>query len=287
MSQSKPGIAIALATCLAQILTGNPASAASERHFDPSTCKVEAHDMFYIALGRNVLAVPNSGTIMIDPVPEAERLPPPDPAEPEGCAANPQQLSSYAFLYYLEAQLNAKRGIAQATHPGPDRLALYRTVHGDSVPSPDSVQWGGERLQLEEAWQACQNATLREELTNGLTVCRKKTGEEEVHIEDWRAVYTALPEVYTTPFGKAFIIGCNAMSFSYPIGGDCTVAYTVKLGLGLSYSFRRYHGPRAMPIDQVIEFDRSLRAQIEAALVKDYAWPERSPTDHPGSAAKP
>jgi hypothetical protein len=52
------------------------------------------------------------------------------------------------------------------------------------------------------------------------------------------------------------------------------VAYAVKPGVGVSYRFQPYRGSHPIPIEQVIVFDKSMRLEIERALVKDYRWPD-------------
>jgi hypothetical protein len=83
--------------------------------YDPSTCKTDAHGKLYIALGRNVLAVPYPTVPALvgafDSRSGIERLTPPDPIDHEGCPKNPRQLENYAFNYQYNEALAGKGGV--------------------------------------------------------------------------------------------------------------------------------------------------------------------------------
>lgn len=251
-------------------------------HYDPTACKSDAHDKFYIALGRNVLAVPRTGDAMIGaiyPGMKYDRFAPPDPSDPEGCPGNPLQLQSFAFLYQMDAIKASKSGVPQEKTPRADLLQLIRIRDDQSGVTQNGPLWIGERIQLGDARRACESAALREELPNGMTACRVKLltkyPELNERIENWAASYLAPPEIYTAPLGEQFVANCDSILFSHPMG-HCNVAYVIVPGLGLVYRFQPYLGPHPIHIDQIIDFDRGLRTAIDAALVQNYPWPDES-----------
>jgi hypothetical protein len=126
-------------------------------------------------------------------------------------------------------------------------------------------------------WEtACKSADVREELPSGLTACLIRVRHPETRKENWGGVYRARSDVYTTPLGKPFIVGCGPMLFENAIS-HCDVAYTMMPGLGVGYRFQPYLGPHHISIDGVIEYDRGLRTAIDGMVVKDYAWQEEAP----------
>jgi hypothetical protein len=105
-----------------------------------------------------------------------------------------------------------------------------------------------------------------------MTACRVKP-TPNFRIEDWGASYIAPADIYETPLGGQFVVNCDPGLFTDGIG-YCDVAYLIAPGLGVTYRFQPYLGPSAIPIDRIIEFDKGLRAAIEASLVKEYSWPK-------------
>jgi hypothetical protein len=246
------------------LLLAGPARAADEFKYDPASCKADAHGKLYVGLGDYVLAVPTTGDSMVNLLPPAKRRPAPNPDEPEGCLGNPAQMYGYSFLYQWREARDAKWGIAPEVHPGTDLLQVGAVPRGTR---PSVI---GSRLEFAE--KECKRATLVEELPNGLTACRIKP-TPPAPVEDWGASYIAHPEVYTAPLGERFVVDCGPMLKSWSYGGYCDTTYLLMPGLVIAYRFQPFQGPRAVPIDSIIEFDRGLRAWLLALLVKDYAWP--------------
>jgi hypothetical protein len=254
------------ATAVADDFTG-PTTPRGKPEFDPSVCAQHADGKYYIALGRNVLGLPPTGTVVIgnlNPGTGFDRLVPPDMGAPKGCYDNPEQLANYSFAYGLAPP---------GKPPGPDLLQLFRTLPGDARSSAGGREWPGETLQRDIAEHTCQRATVTEELPSGLTACRIKPSPEAHldRIEDWAASYIANPKIYTAPDGKTFVVPCGPGLFSGP-AGQCEVAYTMAEGLGVYYRFQPYLGPTPIHIDHIIEFDRHLRQEIEAVVVRNYPW---------------
>ncbi|MFZ0692698.1 MAG: hypothetical protein WAN51_00850 [Alphaproteobacteria bacterium] len=210
------------------------------------------------------------GTVVVGEIyPGSDRIQPPDPTEPEGCPGNPQQLSSYSFAYYSDDR--TPDGKSPDAQPRPQLMRLFRTLRGDARPSPDDPQRPGELAQQGAAKKRCEVGTIGEEPSIGMTVCRIKPNSER-HVADWTASYLTFPNVYTPPLGKPFVVNCDGDSFTLAIDG-CDVTYTIAPGLGIAYEFQPYRGTDAIPIEHIIEFDRNLRAQIEADRLKEYKRP--------------
>jgi hypothetical protein len=228
----------------------------------------------YVALGRYVLATSYSkrDAYLLDPLrPGNVGLVQPDPTEPEGCPGNPLQSLSYEFVFGVD--VDGRTTFSDS--PRTERLTLYRTLDR-ATPAPDDPEWSGADYMLMHWDTVCKAAAEREELSNGLNVCRIKLHwpadpAVEARHENWGASYRARPDVYTTPLGRPFIVDCGPLLFENMIS-QCDVAYTIMPGLGVSYRFQPYLGQHRIPIDRIIEFDRGLRAAIESLLVKDYQW---------------
>lgn len=253
-----------------------------EPPYDPSTCKTNAHGNIYIALGKYVFAFPSSGSVLIARYGK-DWLKPPDPAEPIGCPGNPEQLTGYAFPYAYNAVVRNPDSTFANAQLSVSLLQLIHFHANADPPSPDDTAWRSEQSQLGLAESLCRGDALRrhpsagwsisqEELPSGFTACRLKHGDVEKRIEDERTGYIARADIYKTPFDRPFIVNCRDQAYTIPTGDDCRVAYVLRAGLGIIYSFNPYHEPRALPIDRVIEFDRGLRAAIVAALQDDFRW---------------
>lgn len=251
-----------------------------EFHYDPANCKTDAHGKIYIALDRNVLALPATGNVIIARYGNGW-LTPPDPKETPGCPNNPEQLTGYGFPYAYNAALGRDNPIFPNTRFGVSALQLISTRSSDDT-IPDDTEWSGETYQVGLAETVCRDpdarqrdegmTVIRQKLSNGFDACRVKDGDV-TRVEDMRTSYIALADVYKTPLGRKFIVNCGWYLYENAVD-DCSVSYVFRPGLGITYSFRPYHGtPQILPIDQVIPFDRGLRADISRALVSVYAWP--------------
>jgi len=257
------------------------AFAGQEFHYDPTSCKTDAHGKIYIALGGDVLTLPATGNVIIARYGK-NWLTPPDPKEPPGCPDNPEQLTGYGFPYAYNAAL----GRANPTFPnntqfGVDVLQLIG-IRGPSSAASGDTEWNGETYQIGLARTICAPPDVRrrnegmtvtyEELSDGFDACRVKDGDIK-RVEDMRTTYIARPDVYQTPLGRKFIVNCGWYLYE-DATDDCSVSYVFRPGLGITYQFRPYHGsPQILPVDQVIPFDRGLRAAVNQALIPDYPWP--------------
>jgi hypothetical protein len=229
--------------------------------YDSATCKGDVSNKFFIALGRNVLAVPHTDdAVMLNPsypgarpVNDLPKYVPPDTTK--GCSGNPLQLDGFAYLGWIDHMRRAG-GIALQQTAKPDFFELIRLDDEDSeFASRDgewsAPRWMGERLLFDLARYACDKAFIREELNNGLVACRVKPSITKYgmdKVQNWGASYVALPDVYKAPLGERFLVFCDPGLFSHPIG-FCAVTYVFIQQVGIVYRFQPYLTPNAIPID--------------------------------------
>lgn len=263
-----PTTFVAMASLAFLLLCGQPALA-KRFHFDPASCKHDTGHM-YIALGRAVIAVPTpkQAAMLLDPLqPDASHLKAPDPAEPVGCFGNPLQSGGFGLFWSNSLTSNApgdrKLGV-------PDRVRLLKTF---TEPGDPDGEWDIENMERDIAKEMCRRAAVTEVLSNDLVACRMKQTLPGVPEIDWAASYTAKKGTYTTPDGRPFVVNCGPDLFSSGVD-DCTVDYQLTKDVGLNYEFRPYLGSDPIPITRIISFDKSLRAIVDRAVVKGYAWPK-------------
>jgi len=261
------------------LLSAPQPAAAYEFPYNTASCKNDPHGKFYVALGQYVFAMPYAEKdyfVYNSLRPGNIGLKPPDPSDPVGCFGNPLQSWSHAFAYRYHRMMLGKNAPPVEDKEGPELLTLFRIID-NPIPSADDKAWPGEEVELRVGDQGCQHAAVREDMPDGLTACRiKPAAYLDRPQEDWAAHYRARADVYMTPLGKPFIVNCGPELTKSTIS-SCEIAYTMKPGLGVSYRFQPYRGRNAIPINHIIDFDKSLRAAIEDELVKDYPWPDLSP----------
>jgi hypothetical protein len=183
-------------------------------------------------------------------------------------------LFSHRIAYHF---FKTASGQSPAVGPAPDILTLYRLDRNPSA-EPNVENWPGEAMELDFAahhfvGSNCRGGLVQEDIANGLTACRTKPiRPENARQEDWATSYRA--KLYTTPLGRSFVVNCDFGLFNHTIG-SCRVAYVLKPGLGVSYKFQPYLGRNAIPINQIIDFDQSLRETIQSELVANYPWPQQ------------
>jgi len=254
--------------------------AKDEFQYDATTCKTDAKGHLFIALGPNVLSIPFSkrGVYLLDSVMPKTRRRSPDPSEPEGCPGNPSQQKSFA-LFAGTPLADSKQGATPAHREAPAKLTLYDTWR----PNADH-RWLGENTGLAELM--CSKTHVREPLSNGLIACR--TGSDDRPIDDWAASYVSDPDNYATPLGRRFIVDCGPELHSglMPLS-SCQVAYSITSDLAVGYEFQPYLGRSPIPIEHIIEFDRKLRALIDAVTVKDIIWPSQDGDQSGPAGSKP
>lgn len=235
--------------------------------FDPKLCKEGERDKIYVSLGRYVFPMEyaEQQAVVYDPLlPHESRrvLRPPNPEEPKGCFGNPLQSGSYALF---TPAILAKGGQLVSFASALQLLTLHSIDR--SGQKADTI-WMGEASQLGIAGSTCRQSAIREELPNGMSVCRVRPNDSTIPQEEWGATYTARPGVYETPTNRAFVVNCSGTRF------PCDIAYEVTHDVCVSYRlFPHYKGSSA-PIDRIIEIDQSIRTTISASIVRDYPWPD-------------
>jgi hypothetical protein len=240
-------------------------AAGTETHrlrYDPEGCKNDAQGKVYIAIGRNVFAFATTGTVIVAEYGNA--LPTPsDPSDALGCPGNPAQVSNYSFPYAYDAPAE-KKSSGFPNLPQADVLRLISLGNNVEFLLADDLDQRDERLEVKRAPSGC---TIREQLPSGFIACRMK----QASAQDMPAIYIARPDTYQTPLGQPFVVNCGDQADKIPTG-RCDVDYMFAPGLGVNYQFHTAQDSKALPIDQVIAFDRGLRAAINATLVKNYHW---------------
>ena len=228
-------------------------------HYDPSQCATDPEGTVTIALGRIVLRVPMDELSSIGDLPPHERAiapVPPDPSQPEGCPDHPMVGRSFYFQYLLDAvQEN------QPPHePFPRRIDRLLLI------SVTQDYWGMQPFWEHRFERVCINHQLRSVVENGFVVCRVRSSRIGTPPEHWPFYVQAPLDVYAAPFGQPFTVGC--IRGSIPGTHQCNVDYKLYGTLNLTYRFE----PGRLPITDLIDFDRELRAWVESMRVQDFVW---------------
>ncbi len=256
-------------------------SAGPAGKFNPGACRNDPKRQIYLAIGRMVLSFPADEHLNIGKIETWERitrLAPQDPSEPEGCLGNPIQIDSLALPYppsWTPHHRNTPGG-PLSDRLGVDGLALSNAERMRAL-DPANTSWNNS---LQAAQVTCKQATLKETLQNGLLACRVKPSEaappsiRDEPTQDWAAAYFAPPDTYSTPRGDPFAVYCPPRLFSTYIGW-CSVEYRYTTSVVLGYTFHPYGVWTVLPIEKVIEFDRSVRDEIASHEIADYEWNTR------------
>jgi hypothetical protein len=185
---------------------------------------------------------------------------PPDPTEPEGCIGNPRQVK------YVWVPSTYKVRPA----PGDDPKSALSGATVVSISNPDKT---GEELAQAEADLRCNKipGVSHKPFSNTLAACVVNNDEMKLRDEARPTTYVALPTVYTTPLGRSFIINCEGGISK--AGGYCTVTYHFCTTLDIYYRFLPRIEHWDLRLDEVVYFDRGVHESLEAALVKNFSWP--------------
>lgn len=245
----------------------SPQALAQWVKFDTSACKQQAHGMFYLALGQNVLKIPQitlGGFMRLDP---QHRLVPPDPLQPEGCPGNPLQVQLYHFDIALVENSRSKSRIDFQLP-----ITLYRTVRYD-WPDTNIPEWVAEDAILKWANKACE-VGVSEDKGKEFRSCLASPLGRKTPEEDWGGVYVAKPDVYRTPLGYAFVIDCEPGQLTAG-WSRCDVTYALRPELGLSYHIRPFAKFAKIRFENAITLDQQIRARLNSMLIAPYSWGER------------
>jgi len=124
---------------------------------------------------------------------------------PKAAAGNPRQLSSYAFVFQYQAAIEGRLGTRADARPRPDAMELIRTLRGDAVSRSTTAYGTANSYSWNSPSTFCNTATLREDLPNGLTACRRKQGEDEVWSRIGEPPMSLHPR-YIPPHGETFVV---------------------------------------------------------------------------------
>lgn len=225
---------------------------------EPPQCGAEDAGQIYVSLWHDVfrLSYATIDEIRIIPLElGGDLLPyPPNPLAPSGCFANPIRAKYVRLKFNLHELLPGS--------PLPDAAI---PVLGLGIMPPE-VSW--QKVHEEGFDMLCatkDHPVIIDTTPEGLQRCAVKTGQMPPH--DLEASYKAPADLYATPFGESFIIRTGRGPLLY--GGDSQIDYKIDDEVALYYQFWL----KDLPIKDVLDFDRALRAKIEAARVKDYVWP--------------
>ncbi|QLF93818.1 hypothetical protein HW090_11660 [Pseudomonas sp. ABC1] len=231
------------------VLLAQPALA---MEFEPEKCPdPDPEGKAYLSLGETVLRVPIR-TLNITHAPYADSpLPsPPDASQPLGCAGNPLAQQSLIIDFSFSAWLSDRKTPSAAS------LREFRLIRAE----PDFYGIS----QRPSYNPGCDRLPRRERLSNGLYGCLPNKDPERPD-RDESGTYRIDTQNYAMPYGQTFIVECMP---DIPQGVVCSVDYKVLPTVNLVYRF----STDRMPLEDVVEFDRMLRAQIEASVVADYKW---------------
>ncbi|QLF93819.1 hypothetical protein HW090_11665 [Pseudomonas sp. ABC1] len=231
------------------VLLAQPALA---MEFEPEKCPdPDPEGKAYLSLGETVLRVPIR-TLNIPHAPYADSpLPsPPDASQPLGCVGNPLAQQSLIIDFSFSAWLSDRKTPSAAS------LREFRLIRAE----PDFYGLSQGSFYV----SGCDLFPRRVRLGNGLQGCLPNKNPEHPD-RDEVGRYRLDPQDYVMPFGQTFVMGCSP---DIPRGVVCSVDYKVLPTVNLVYRF----STDRMPLEDVVEFDRMLRAQIEASVVPDYKW---------------
>jgi hypothetical protein len=213
----------------------------------PPKCKSGSLEHIYYSVGETVLAYPYVELTYISPLEPSLLRDVPDPNDELGCLGNPFQMQSLAF------------GTKQ----------LRGELFWNWRPRPDD-NWNTYGVRLLELM--CKDATIVENLPIGLKACRvKPTNPPDLPKEVWPVSYVADHEKYTTPTGKPFVVNCDGGAFI--LRDPCTVGYSLRPDLGISYTFDPYKKSTPLPVDQIFDEDRKFQETFKSFVVKEFKWP--------------
>ncbi|QLF93820.1 hypothetical protein HW090_11670 [Pseudomonas sp. ABC1] len=222
--------------------------------FEPEKCPdPDPEGKAYLSLGETVLRVPIR-TLNITHAPYADSpLPsPPDASQPLGCAGNPLAQQSLIIDFSFSAWLSDRKTPSAAS------LRELRLIRAE----PDFYGL----FQGDYYASVCDDPRFprRVGLDNGLQGCLPNKNSEHPD-RDQVGWYRSASKAYAIPFNQAFVVECLP---DIPRGVVCSVDYKVLPTVNLVYRF----STDRMPLEDVVEFDRMLRTQIEASVVADYKW---------------
>lgn len=222
---------------------------------DPASCpSPDPEGKAYIAVGTAVLRLPVRELVISDDPPAWVTFPrPPQPEEPRGCKGNPLPQLTLIQAFQFEAW--------QAKTSRRSPLTQLRLI--GALPA----YYG---LRLDQAHtQSCRLLPGRIRLGNGLEGCIPLRKPSDRHVAG-SGSYQAPHSVYPLPMGQLFTASCIPSAGGLKV--KCTVSYRLEENLAVSYEF----DTDDLPLENLMDFDRQLSADIMAAIVHEYPWPQRT-----------
>lgn len=234
---------------------------AGELQFSPSSCATDPGNKIHLALGHTVFRVPLDSLVYILDLTQDDPLAPPpkvpDPNVPEGCPGRPVQAKAYT-LRVRESELLGQTDPSEGTDA---QFVPFRLVW-------TSPNYWGTQLSAERRYKnRCSAFGVWEELQNGLVSCRVKYKEAPELNQNSAIILQARPEIYSTPLGRPFVIGC------LPRLGMGSQSCDNVYKLHPTVRFVRRFDLQRVDVNDLVDVDRALRAWIEDARVEDFQWP--------------
>ncbi len=239
-------------------------------HYDPLTCKTDAKGMLYVSHYERVFKIPFRGGLMIDPIydKKVKAVQPiaPDLEEAVGCPNHPYAVSSVYYLYLYEA-IKTNKFAPPIAPMSADLVKIVFITAGYE----GGLDEEGKNYKRVCGHNSQYNKVIKRKFKNGIAGCLLEPLKNDIPERSWvkgypeRAWISAYQtdiNIYSTPRGGVFSIYCRASP-------TCRVAYKIYPRLNLSYRFDR---ERRIPIERVIEFDKSLRKSIYDSEIKNYPW---------------
>ena len=157
--------------------------------YSPSWCSTDADEKVYIRLypAGVAYAFPYLAVTWMDGRPVEDRGPIANPDEPEGCPANPF-VTRIVSINPVRNALNGHGGTYFSDVRRPDRLRVY----GNALS-------GANDFRRRDFNRFCDmNSSVREELPDGVTVCRGRM-QDEPDVYQWFAFFEIDLDVHSAP----------------------------------------------------------------------------------------
>lgn len=221
-----------------------------------SSCTDSSNEFLYLSLGDLVFRWPAARPPMFEKLDRkfdsiADPLPP-IPTDAYGCPGNPLPVGSLGLDVAADGTvLPSKEGAAafvKLVRLLPTGLSRFHSaIHEESF----QMICDGEHVITPQGMLRCNSGKPRDP-------------EEKPELDGRILTYFKLmPDLYTDPSGDPMYVRCPDLR-----PPQCQVDYVVSDDIVVGYEFR----PQQIDVSRLVEFDRSLRALIETARVRDFAW---------------
>jgi hypothetical protein len=215
--------------------------------YDPSTCSTEADDTIHVALDSEVFRFPKDDLVLVGTAVSSSERTAPIRADPFGCPGNPVRAMSFALaIQYLDQ-------VSKPLNPMTETFELLTAA-------PDF--WGLQTSDIYIAQLWCTRSdAIRGMIGEQMEQCRVPS--PGANADERGGAFRAISHQYSAPFDKPFVVLCL-----HTILTSCEVHYKYLPTVNLRYKFTL----SKLPPRQFIDFDRALRAKLDAARRPDYPW---------------